>query len=184
MSYTTITPDSLDSVNKMIISERYNGRVNIAEPPSPEKRFQMAEKIAIKNKAVEFREAINGTWEDNVLSQVFFSEGNMQILQNGIRAGVYKMSHSRFVIPPQNVDSLKIVMRSIYLQYAKHYPNNITEQVDDLNKLVLDYAIPSTYNEAMAYLKYVQDQSTIAVPLELPQQHDRVYKQLELKPWF
>jgi hypothetical protein len=33
-------------------------------------------------------------------------------------------------------------------------------------------------------LKYLQDKSTLVVPLELPQHHDREYKQLELKPWF
>jgi hypothetical protein len=53
-----------------------------------------------------------------------------------------------------------------------------------LNKLVLDYAVPTVYNETMGYLKYCQDQSTLVVPLELPRHHDREYKQLELKQWF
>jgi hypothetical protein len=75
-------------------------------------------------------------------------------------------------------------MRSIYLQYAEHYPTNITGQVERLNKLVLDYAVPSVYNEAIGYVKYRIDQSTLVLPLAIPQHHDREYKQLQLKSWF
>ena len=59
---------------------RYNGRLNIIENPNSHSRFLMAEKIAIKNKATEYRDAIEGLLECNVLAQVFFSEGNVQIL--------------------------------------------------------------------------------------------------------
>jgi len=164
--------------------EKYNGRVNILEPENPDIQFQMFEKISVKNTASEYREALVGEWENNVLAQVYFSKENTQIIQNALRAGVYNMSDQKYLIPNQNIDTLKIIMRSIYMQYAKHYATNITKQVEDLNQLVLDYAIPSVYNEAHAYMKYMQDQSSLVVPLELPQHHDREYKQLELKPWF
>jgi len=94
--------------------DRYNGRVNILEPENPNAMFQMQERIAIKNKATEYRDAMTGIWEDNVLSQVFFSAGNITIVQNGIRAGVYKMSDGKFVVPDQNIDTLKIVMRGTF----------------------------------------------------------------------
>ena len=178
-----LNPDSINAVNRIIDMERYNGRINLIEPPSTNIQFQMQERIAIKNKTTEFREALSGTWESNVLAQVYFSVENIQIIQNGLRAGVYKMSNNKFVIAPQNMDTLKIIMRSIYLQYAEHYEENITGQVERLNKLVLDYAIPTVYAEAVGYLKYCQDQSSLVVPLELPRQTDRQYKQLELKKW-
>lgn len=171
--------------NTMIIdTNKHNGRINIIEPPVPNMRMKMHEKMAVKNKTTEFREAIGGIWETNVLSQVFFSKENIQILQNGLRADVYKMSNNKFIIAPQNMDALKMIMRSIYLQYAEHYENGITEQVERLNKLVLGYAVPQVYNEAIGYEKYIQDQSTLVVPLELPRHHDREYKQLELQKWF
>lgn len=178
-----LTPDNISNMNQILDMDRYNGRVNIVEPPSPNVIFQMQERIGIKNKATEYREALSGTWESNVLAQVYFSADNIQIVQNGLRAGVYKMSGDKFVIAPQNIDTLKVIMRSIYLQYAEHRVTDITGQVERLNKLVLDYAVPSVYNEAMGYIKYCQDQSTLVVPLELPKHHDRVYKQLELKKW-
>jgi len=180
MNYLDV--NGLNQVSKILDMDKYNGRVNIIEP-DPETQFKMQERLAVKNKATEFREALDGIWESNVLAQVFFSSENIQIIQNGLRAGVYKKSEYKYVIAPQNIDTLKVIMRSIYLQYAEHYADNITSQVERLNKLVLDYAIPSVYNEAVGYVKYCQDQSSLVVPLERAQHHDREYKQLKLKPW-
>ena len=141
----------------------------------------MQEKIAIKNKSTEYRNALAGTLENNMLSDVFFSAENVQILQNGIRAGVYKASNEKILVHPQNVDTLKIIMRSTYLQYAEHNLEKITQEVERLNKLVLNYCVPNVYSAAISYRKYLEDQSTLVTPLERPRNHDRDYKQLELK---
>jgi len=178
-----LTSIDIYQTNQILDKSVYNGRVNIMEEPSPEIQFKMQERIAIKNKTTEYREAIAGDLESNLLSTVYFSADNIQIVQNGLRAGVYKMSGDNFVIVPQNMDTLKIIMRSIFLQYAEFDMNNIKSEVTRLNQMVLDYAVPSVYNEAVGYMKYREDQSTIAVPLSLPQQSDREYKQLELKPF-
>lgn len=177
-------PDNVNNFSRILNVDTYNGRVNIIEPTNPNARFQMFEKIAIQNKATEHRDALNGNWEHNVLAQVFFSAENIQIIQNGLRAEVYAMSNQKIVIPPQNINNLKIIMRSTYLQHAEHYPTHITEQVAKLNRLVLDWCVPQVYGEAVAYLNYCQDQSSLVLPLELPKQVDRAYKQLELKEWF
>ena len=142
----------------------------------------MAEKIGIKNKATEYRDALTGMQETSVLATSYFSEANVQILQNGLRAGVYEISNQKLVIPPQSIDNLKIIMRSIYVQYAKHHVSETTKhQIQKLNKHVLDYAIPSVYNEAQGYLNYMRDQSTLVMPMERPKQIDRDYKHLEWK---
>ena len=169
--------------NQILNQSTYNGRVNIVEAPSPEVQFKMQERIAVKNKTSEYRDALAGEIESNMLSTVYFSAENIQIVQNGLRAGVYKMSGDKYVIAPQNIDTLKVIMRSIFLQYAEYDMNNIKNEVARLNKLVLDYAVSSVYNEAVGYMKYCEDQSTLVVPLELPRQSDREYKQLELKQW-
>jgi hypothetical protein len=177
---------TVEATSRILDMERYNGRINLMELPDKNIQFQMAEKIALKNKSTEYRDSLAGILEDNLLSRVFFSSGNVQILQNGLRAGVYRMSGERkLVIAPQNVDNLKIIMRSIYLQYAEHREDiSVTKQVEDLNKIVLDYVIPTVYNETIGYLKYIQDQSTLVQPLDLPKLVDKDYKQLELKKWF
>jgi hypothetical protein len=174
------------SVETILNNERYNGRINILDDSDPTIRFQMAEKIATRNRATEYRQPLEGILEDNVLSQVYFSEGNIQILQNGLRAGVYYMSgDQKLVIPPQNVDNLKVIMRSIFLQYGQFKEQlTITQQVERLNEIVLDYAVQNVYNEAIGYLKYCQDQSSLAMPMARPQPTDRDHKHLEIKQWF
>uniref|UniRef100_A0A6C0B7T4 Minor capsid protein P8 central region domain-containing protein n=1 Tax=viral metagenome TaxID=1070528 RepID=A0A6C0B7T4_9ZZZZ len=182
MSYKDINPVSIDD-NSHIIGPTYNGRINLIEQPPTEVLFAMQEKISIRNKATEFREALTGVWESTTLSNLFFSAENIQIIQNGLRAGVYQLSNQKYIIAPQNVDTLKIIMRSMYLQYAEHGINDITGQIERLNKLVLDYAVPAVFGEATGYEKYCQDQSTLVVPLRLPQHVDREYKQLMIKPF-
>ena len=169
--------------NKIILDEtskRFNGRVNIAEP-SPEAWFEMKERIAVSTKASDYTDALQGELESSTLSNTFFSAANMQIIQNGIRAGVYKLSNNEIMISPQNVDTLKIIMRSTFLQYSEHGTTDIPGQIQRLNDIVLDYAVKNVDSAAVSHLKYIEDQSTLAVPLELPSQPDRDYKHLERK---
>jgi len=169
--------------SKIIDMKEYNGRVNVMEIEDPEAKFRMYERISVKNKATIYRDPLVGILEDNVLSQVYFSAENEQIIQNGIRSGVYTLSKEKFVASQQNSDQLKIIMRSIYLQFALHKRTGITEQVEDLNKLVLDYCVPFVFSEAVSYVKYLEDQSSLVVPLEHPTQTDRKFKQLQEKSW-
>jgi len=174
--------------NMILDMERYNGRVNIISQPDPNAIFRMQERISVKNKATSYYTALSGNdWEDNLLARTYFSAENIQIIQNGLRAGVYKMSKTagnEIVVPPQNIEQLSIIMRSIFFQYSENLGTDIRGQIERLNKLVWEDVIPRVYNESMGYLKYMQDQSSLVVPLEMPLHHDRNYKQLELKPWF
>lgn len=184
----SLSGTSIDYYNKEPIltndNIKYNGRVNVLEPEDKNARFKMFEKISIKNKATEYREPLANVWENNVLSQVYFSAGNIQILQNALRKGVFDLSKGKYIVPNQNIDALKIIMRSNYLTYAEHHNDDITGQVERLNNLVLDYCIPFVFNETKFYMKYLEDQSTIAMPFDKSNKNDRVYKQLEPKFWF
>jgi len=159
-----------------------NGRVNI-KTPNTSSLFQLYDKIPA-NQCTTFRNAIEGLWDETSLSRAFFSQQNIQILQNGIRAGVYKRSNGQYLISPQDCDSLKIIMRSIYLQYAANQPLHVTEQIQQLNKMVLDYCIQQIYSEAQGYMKYVDDVSTLVIPIAHPVQACNTDRQLEFKSWF
>jgi len=159
-----------------------NGRVDI-KSPNTSTLFQMYDKIPA-NQCVTFRNATEGIWDSNSLSNAFFSEQNILIIQNGIRAGVYHRSNGQYFIGPQDCDSLKIVMRSIYLQNSANQPNNITQQIAQLNKIVLEYCIQQVYSEAQGYMKYINDASTLVVPISHPVMANENDRQLELKPWF
>lgn len=159
-----------------------NGRVNI-KSPNTSALFQMYDKIPA-NQCVTFRNATEGLWNETPLSQAFFSRENIQIIQNGIRAGVYHRSNGQYVIGPQDCDSLKIVMRSVFLQHAANQPFNIPQQIEELNKIVLNYCIQQVYSEAQGYMKYVDDVSTLVVPIAHPVQASNTDRQLEFKGWF
>ena len=170
-------------LGRLLEGQKQNGLVDIAVLEDPDAMFRMHERVNVRNKATDYNDALNGTMEWNVLAQVYFSAENIQIIQNAIRADVYRHSGGKINVPNQNIDNLKIVMRGIYMEYAEHYPQNIKGQVERLNKLVLDYAVPNVYSEAVAYFKYIVDQSTLAMPLDRPIPNDRNYKQLDPRPF-
>ena len=109
-----------------------NGRINI-KSPNTSALFKMYDKIPA-NQCVTFRNATEGLWNDTILSKAFFSQQNIQIIQNGIRAGVYHRSNGQYVVGPQDCDSLKIIMRSVFLQYSANQPSNIPQQIQNLIK--------------------------------------------------
>lgn len=159
-----------------------NGRVDI-KSPNTDNLFKLYDKIPA-HQCTTFRNPTEGIWNDTILSQVFFSRENVQIIQNGIRAGVYQRSNSQYIIGPQDCDSLKIIMRSVFLQHASNLPNNIPDQVAELNKIVLNYCIQQVYSEAQGYMKYIDDVSTLAVPIAHPVQASNTGREIEFKSWF
>ena len=170
---------------EILPSRSSNGRVDILskEMPDISNLFAMYDKIPA-NQCTTFREPTLGIWDESDLSRAYFSHNNIQIVQNGIRAGVFKKSNGQYIIAPQDCDSLKIVMRSVYLQNAANQPNNITQQVAELNKIVLNYCIQQVYSEAQGYLKYIDDASTLVVPIAHPVMTDNTDRELEFKTWF
>jgi len=101
-----------------------NGRVDILGPNLPDP-FSLYDKIPVAQ-TTSYKDALQGNWTKSPLSCAFFSAENIQIIQNGIRAGVYNSSKGRYTVAPQNEDTLKIIMRSIFLQSAMNLPTNIT----------------------------------------------------------
>jgi hypothetical protein len=169
------SPSQINGIN-------VNGRVDLLSP-NTSTLFAMTDRIPI-TKCSDFRDAMNGTWNNTLLSNLFFSAANIRIIQNALKVGVYKLSNGQYIIGDQSCDELKIIMRSIYLQNSKNQPNNLTQQIEALNKLVLEYAIPQVYGEAEGYMKYCHDASTLAVPISHPVMSKSNNKQLELKNFF
>jgi len=164
------------------MSKVNNGRIDI-KTPNTSALFEMYDKIPA-NQCTTFRNATEGLWSENNLSRAFFSQQNIQIIQNGIRAGVYKRSNGQYLIGPQDCDSLKIIMRSVYLQHAANQFNNISQQIFQLNNMVLEYCIQQVYSEAQGYMKYINDVSTLVVPISHPIDADNTDRVLEFKKWF
>jgi len=112
---------------------------------------------------------LRGNWSQNTLSKSFFSPENISALQNAIRHGVFESSgEKKWLIDDQSVEELQIVMRSIYLQYAKNLETNIPGQINDLNGLVIDWCVPHILSELSMYHYYLKDISHLPVPLSHP----------------
>jgi hypothetical protein len=178
----SLTSLYFNNTNTILDNNVNNGRVTMIDNPSTDIIFKMQECTTTKNTATEYKNAVANIEETNVLAQAFFSAENIQIIQNGLRAGVYQLSNKTHIITQQNTDVLKVIMRSIYLQYTDHKPD-VTAEITYLNRLVLEYAVPNVYSGVLGHIKYTEDISTLIQPLDLPRSTDRDYKQLELKPW-
>jgi hypothetical protein len=155
-----------------------NGRVDILNRPN-HLSFYDTPKVYTSS----FQDALTGVWIDTPLSKAYFSIQNQQIIQNGIRAGVYKLSGGNYVISQQPDTEIKIAMRTMFLNHSENRIENIKEQIQELNQYVLDYCVPRIYSEAKGYLQYLKDASTLVVPMARPIGVS-TDKTLELKPWF
>ncbi len=177
----TIVP--LMNINAPSVYHKGDGRINI-EGPNIADKFAMMDKMPVTKTITSFRDAMIGNWYDTPLSNAFFSAKNIQIVQNAIRRGVFDRSNGNYVIGEQDNDELKIIMRSVFLQYSKNLAHDIPKQIADLNKIVIDYAVEQVYGEADGYMKYKRDVSsmyTLIAPPILAYTND---KQLELHHWF
>ena len=159
-----------------------NGKVNIMGP-NIATLFSMMDKIPL-NTNTNYQNVLAGNFERSRLSDTYFSRQNIQAIQLGIRKGVYDRSQQRISVDDQPEDQIVTVMRSMYLQYSKNLDSNIQQQVNDLNRQVLNFCINNVFNEAVAYLKYKEDASTMHIPITHPIYSNKTNKVLEQKPWF
>lgn len=158
----------------------YNGRVNLIQTDT-KNQFALYDKIPVKVDA--FTDALNGNIYNTALSDSFFCKQNIQSIQDQIRFAIYNVSQKQFIIDEQDIDALKIIMRSIFLQNSLNLKCNIKGQIKTLNQLVLNYCVPQIYGELKGYIKFKEDISTLATPMARPTM-TKQSKQLLMKPWF
>lgn len=69
---------------------------------------------------------------------------------------VYKKTDKKYLIERQNDSDLQVVMRSVFIQYAKHSDDNIKEQIRELDSIVVDEVVPGIITEVNAYIGYCE----------------------------
>lgn len=113
---------------------------------------------------------LRGNLEQSPVSLAFFNPENVRRIQEAIRRGVYEKSGSRkYVIDEQDVDEIKIIMRSMFLTYARNNQFDISTQVNELNNYVIEWSVPRILSEIDHYIYYLNDISHLPVPLSQPQ---------------
>jgi hypothetical protein len=147
------------------MEEVANGRINLLNKGGTALFLQ--DKIKVDDKT-NYTNALKHTLENTRLSDAFFSFDNRVIIQNAIRAEIYKATDSKYLIDRQDPDQLFIIMKGIYLQHSNHLDTNIREQIEVLNRMVIGYAVPRIYTELLTYIKYKVDASTLIMPMDNP----------------
>ncbi len=162
-------------------SGRGNGIVNIMGT-QPEKSFPLYYESGNTENASRSLGNIHGT---NRLNQTFFSPQNVSTLQNSIRKAVYDRSNGTHVIGKQSEIELKIIMRSVYLQYSKNLDTEIPRQIAILNKLVVNICVPKIITNIEQYIGYKRDISGLPKPLPRPQNLSSAgTKSTRMKPFY
>lgn len=106
------------------------------------------------------------------LTFLFFSDKNIQNIQNILRYNVYKQTN--YTIDNQSTNELMIIMRSLFLEYSAH-PKLLDESMSDdekrellekytievarLNKIVIDAVLPKVISQIQQYVDYLRDSS-------------------------
>jgi len=93
------------------------------------------------------------------VNQAFFSDANLQGLQDEIRYRVWLKSGKKHVIDAQRPDDLRTIMRSYYLQYSQNVPGNEVKEITDLNERVLAYCVDDIVGSINMYV-YNRNQVT------------------------
>ena len=104
----------------------------------------------------------------NTLNELFFSPENTQIIQNAIRKNVYIKTLGKHLISNQSRRELYIIMRSIYLQHGKNRKTDISGQIRELNKRVVDDSVPKIISGIKQYIGYKKNINTLPTPMMLP----------------
>ena len=149
----------------MSSSQFQNGRVimnntqnvkdmNMIEGNKPNNNFQV--------------ESLYGIQETSKLNQLYFSKKNMDIIQNNIRYTVYNKTNKKHIIDKQSDIELQIIMRSMYLQHSPNLEYNYKEQLEYLNKLVVDWSVEKIIPQLEQYIGYLKEVEYMPMPIDLP----------------
>lgn len=128
--------------------------------------FELYENLNVINKSDQINNI--GNFQENKLSISYFSKENIDFLQNTMISEIYKLTKGTRISKQSDIE-LKIIMKSIYLQYGRNMDTNIEEQVQELNKRVLDYSIDNINSNLKQYNQYIKDITSEQTIMEMPQ---------------
>jgi len=114
------------------------------------------------------QEQIQFRHNNTPLNTVFFGDANMDNLQQKIRSAVLEMSKGEYNLKPQSEADLMLIMRSYYLQYAQNNPDNVAQELDQLNQRVVAFAANRIMVEITAYNRYRKDILDFPEPIARP----------------
>lgn len=139
-----------------------NGRVILDSSPPPVDFENLRREPTQKNFVSD---ALKGNIGRNAVSELFFSDVNIDALQLGMHNMVLNKSCGKYNIGRQSDKELAIIMRAIYLQDSVNSKYDVLGQVRHLNEQVLNFTVPRLINELGMHDTYLQDIQKMPVPM-------------------
>lgn len=102
--------------------------------------------------------------EQGDLSNTFFSDDNVELINKQLILSVFKKTNGQYKIANQSKQSLEIVMRYVFLEHARHLPYDITGQIYELNNRVVGEILPGIITQITQRVEYLK---TINEPRQL-----------------
>ena len=114
-------------------------------------------------------DAVKGIHEQTGVSDTYFSNQNINLLQATIRYDVNKQTGK--IIDKQSPQELSVVMRSIYLQHGNPVvsSNNVKNEVSKLNELVADFCVDQITVQVQQHQGYIEKLTTLPIPIDRPE---------------
>jgi len=110
-------------------------------------------------------EALGADAEINQISSIFFSQENVERLQEKIKNEIYRESGGKYIMTEnQDLNDLLQMMRYIYLRFGENLPHKPVRQVKKLNQLLVNFILPDMMSNIKQYHGYLD---TISKPIEL-----------------
>ena len=163
---------NLTSTNAQFPNTSKNGRIpNMLDPALQElaaRQYSLYEEKPVLPGS-DFRQEIIGNIHcPTPLNSQFFSNKNLDYLQQAIQEQVFAMSGNKHRIDRQSDDDVKLIMRSYYMTYGRNNPNTVEADLADLNARVIGYSSAKIFSELDFYMFYRQDIAEFAPPIANP----------------
>jgi hypothetical protein len=91
------------------------------------------------------------------LEETFFSPENMKQINKQLIYMVLKKTNGLYKISDQSSQNLTIVMRYVFIEYARHLPYDISGQIKELNCRVVGEILPNVITNATQRVGYLKD---------------------------
>jgi hypothetical protein len=125
----------------------------------------------VVNKRNEMIKNMTKTTQENItdVETLFFSDENIELINKQLILYVWKKSNNLYKINYQDKDKLLIVMRYVYLEFARNLPYSIKKQINELNCITIGEIGPTVITNFEQKLGYLRDIEKRQPLLELPQ---------------
>lgn len=180
-NFQNLKGEQIDSPPFGRFQQNYNAKIYINENENPP-NYDLYQNS--NQPQSNFQNSLAGIQEDSALSREYFSNRNVNIIQDSIQNRILEESNGQYSIGRQSDLQLQIIMRSIYLSYSRNRTDNLQLQISELNALVVKEAIQVILPNIRQYLGYKKDISTprhiISHPINPSSAGEKTYSLMRL----